>query len=133
MDEFAALPVLALPEVAVSASVSDGRLPRVQEVRPEGQDVCRILDIEVGHRVLVEDLLHRGLQHGAFEGLIAHMLRAERLCEPIDDQAHVRADRVGNEDGFLAAGGSESLCNAGYGVRPAKLLPLALAALARPY
>ena len=61
------------------------------------------------------------------------MLRAERLCEPIDDQAHVRADRVCNEDGLLAASGSQSLCHAGDGVGPAELLPLTLAALARPY
>ena len=94
---------VALPELAVAASVSHGRPPCVEEVRPERQDELRIFDVEVRHPVLAEHSLDRRVQVGAFERLVWNMPCAVLLGESANDEAEVPPQRIGGNHHPLLA------------------------------
>ena len=132
----AALPV-SLPEVAVSARIPHRRTPCVQEVRPEGEDIVGILDIEIGNTVLPEDRANRHLQVRAFKSLIRCVLATEFVCEASPDQSGVPSARPCRQNhSLLTSTRLEILKLEGepaYGVSPADLLELRCAAFARAH
>ena len=121
---------VALSELPVAPAVAHGGDPRVQEVGPERQQVLGALQIEVGHYVLLEDILDGGPERQRLQRLVREVAGARGRDEAVDDHAGMRPDRVRDHDGLRPVLELLELQgDARYRVRPAYLLPRACAAL----
>ena len=130
-----ALAVDALPKLAVSARVANGRPPSVQEIRAERQDEVGAGEVEVRHPVLPEHGLDGAFQVGFLQRLKRGVSRAVSVHEAADDVSEMPAHRVGGyDDAALSAFGAGVLQverQPADGVRPADFFELVGAALAR--
>ena len=77
MYQRSTLPV-TLPEVAERPGISHRRDPRAEEVGAEGQYIACVLDVEVRHHILVEDLLHGRPEVGPLQRLVGNVTTAKR-------------------------------------------------------